>query len=189
MNSPLYIIFNIVVNFALWLIFIRFMLQFASIDKKHPYVKTAYRLSAVVDVFARIFPTAGKGRVSTSALVLMLLLWLIGIAGRANLLNESLGVLELFFLGSIGAVIAFLNALKWTILASVVCSFVVLLSEKIHPLIDLIMDLSTPIIEPFRKISPNLGMIDLAPMIAILTLSLLTTVLRIVGSEIWRSVM
>lgn len=186
MNSPLFILFNMVVNFALWLFFIRFMLQFAGAEKKHPYVAPAYRLTAVVDIFSRIFPTLGKGRLNTAALVLMLLLWWIGIAGRASLLGEQLTALQLFFSGTITAVIAFLEALKWTILASVICSFVVMLSQKIHPVIDLLMQVATPIIEPFRKISPDLGMIDLTPLIAMLVYGLAATMLQIIAQDMWR---
>lgn len=188
MDSPLYVAFGVVINFALWLIFVRFMLQFADINKKHPYVKAAYTLSAIVDVFANIFPTVGKGRVSTSALALLLLLWLIGIAGRASLLGESLTALQLFFMGTMTAIIMFLTALKWTIFVSILCSFIVMFSQKIHPIVDILMDIANPIIEPFRKISPNLGMIDIAPMFAILTLVMSSKIVEIISREIWRSI-
>lgn len=187
-NSPLFVIFSVVINFALWLFFIRFLLQLAAIDKRHPYTKAVWRLSAVVDVFARIFPNVGQGRVSLSAIFLMLLVWLMDISGKAMLLGESLTALQLFFSGTITAIMAFLQGLKYTIIASIVCSFIVLFSQKIHPVIDIIMDLATPIIEPFRKISPNLGMIDLAPMIAFLMLTLSNEVLKIIASRIWQGI-
>lgn len=185
MNSPLFIMFNAVVNFALWLFLIRFLLQFAEVDKRHPYTMVAYQLTAVVDVFSRIFPPLNKGRISTAALVLMLLVWLLGVAGSAAIVGKELTAIELFFKGTITALIMFLNALKWTILASIICSFVVLFSQKIHPLVDIIMQLSNPLIEPFRKITPNLGMFDLAPLIAMLSFSLIATVIRILASELW----
>lgn len=185
MDSPLFIAFNAVVNFALWLFLIRFLLQFAEVDKKHPYSVVAYRLTAVVDIFSRIFPSVNKGRVNTAALVLMLLVWLLGLAGSTAILNQNISAIELFFGGTITALIMFLNALKWTILASIICSFVVLFSQKIHPLIDVIMQLSDPLVEPFRKITPNLGMFDLAPLIAMLSFSLMATVIRILANELW----
>lgn len=185
MNQILYLLFGAVVNFALLLIYLRFMVQLAEIERGHPYVKALYRLTAVVDVFARIFPPVAKGRVSSSALFLLLLLWFIGIAGRASVTGQTLTPLELFFSGSVTALISFFTALRWTIIASILMSFVVLFSQKMHPIIDIVMQLSEPIIAPFRKISPNLGMIDLSPLLAILTLGLLGSVVGVFAQELW----
>ncbi len=184
MNSPLFIAFGVVVNFATWLIFIRFLLQFAGIDKKHPYVAPAYQLTKVVDIFARIFPTLKQGRISLAAIVLLLLLSLIELAGISALLNKPLTAIELFFAGTVGAVIAFLDALRWLILISVVLSFIVMLSNKIHPIVEIVLEMADPIIEPFRKITPNLGMLDLSPLIAMLALGLASRVIEIVAQEL-----
>lgn len=183
--NQVYLIFGAVVNFALWLIYLRFMVQLAEIERGHPYVKALYRLTAVVDVFARIMPPVAKGRVSSSALFLLLLLWFIGIAGRASVLGQSLTPSELFFSGSITAIITFLTALRWTIIASILMSFVVLFTQKMHPIIDIAMQLSEPIIAPFRKITPNLGMIDLSPLLAILALGLLGSLVGLFAQELW----
>lgn len=183
MNTMLLSVFMVVVNVALWLIFLRFVLQLAEVDKKNPYVRPAYHLTAIVDIFARIFPAIGKGRVSTSAIALMLLLWFIQIAGQASISGDSLTALQLFFFGTMTAMMAFCNALKWIILASVVSSFIVLFTQKIHPVIEILLQLATPLIEPFRKITPDLGMIDLAPLIAMLAFGLMATAIRIVASH------
>lgn len=187
MNSPLFVVFGIVVNFATWLIFLRFIFQLAGIEKKQSYGVPIYRLSAVVDVFARIFPDVGKGRVSLSALVLLWLLELIGIAGKASLLQESLTALALFFGGTMFAIVAFLSALKWTILASVIASFSILFSQKVHPIVEIVMQLSEPLIAPFRKITPNFGMLDFAPLFAMLGYGLLSTVVGTIAMHILRN--
>lgn len=185
MNNPLFILFNVVVNFALWLFLLRFLLQFAAVDKKHPYAAVIYRLTAISDLFAHILPNKNKGRINTAILVLMLLLWLLGAAGSALILGKQITAIELFFKGTVSGLLMFLTALKWTILASIVCSFIVLLSQRIHPVIDIIMQLSEPLIEPFRKITPELGMIDLAPLVAMLSFSLATMAIQIVAKELW----
>lgn len=172
MNDPLFVLFNMVVNFATWLIFLRFMLQFAGIDKKHPYVVPAYKLTKVVDVFAHIFPDRKGGRISMAAMALLLLLSWIGFSGNMALLGKDLTALQLFFVGTIQAVMAFLSALKWLIIISVILSFIVMLSNKIHPVVELIMQLADPIIEPFRRITPTLGMLDFSPLVAMLVLGL-----------------
>lgn len=188
MNNPLYAPFVVVVNFALMLIFLRFMFQLAGINKNHPYTKALYRLSAVVDVFGRIFPTLKGGRVNTSALALMLLLWFVNLWGKTHLMGESFTALQFFFLTTTTAIVAFLTALRWVLIASVICSFVVLLSQKIHPIVDITMELAEPIIAPFRKISPNMGMLDIAPLFAFLTIMILIKIIGVLGADIWQKI-
>lgn len=184
MNDPLTIIFNIVVNFALLVIFIRFMFQFAEIDKNHPYTKATYNISAVVSVFGRIFPDLDKGRISLSAVVLMLLLTYIKIAGMASILDKPLDALTLFFAGTLSAILKFITMLKYIVIASVVCSWIIVLANKMHPVMDLIMQMAEPIIAPFRRITPNLGMLDFSTLVAIMALALIELFIEIIGANI-----
>ena len=61
MNSVPFVLTNMVINFALMLLFVRFMIQLADVDSSSPFARATYRLTGVVDVFARIFPTVAKG--------------------------------------------------------------------------------------------------------------------------------
>lgn len=178
-NSPIFIVFNMVVNFASWLIFVRFMLQFAEITRKHPLALPIYRLSAVVDMFSRIFPPLNKGRLSVAAVVLLLLLSLIASAGNHWLLGKPLSALGLVFDGTMVGLMNFLVALKWIVIASVILSFIVLFSNKMHPAVELMMQVADAILEPFRRIVPNLGMLDLSPLIAMLVLGLAERLLAV----------
>ncbi|TWV80933.1 YggT family protein [Moraxella sp. VT-16-12] len=184
MNDPLTIIFNIVVNFALLVIFLRFMFQFAEIDKNHPYAKATYNISAVVSVFGRIFPDLDKGRISLSAVVLMLLLTYIKIAGMASILGKPLDALTLFFAGTLGGILSFVSMLKYIVLGSVIFSWVILLANKMHPVMDLVMQMAEPIIAPFRRITPNLGMFDFSTLVAIMALALIELSIEIIGANI-----
>lgn len=184
MNQPITILFNIVVNFALIICFLRFMFQFAEIDKHHPYAKVTYTLSAVVTVFGRIFPDLAKGRFSTSAVVLMLLLTFIKIAGMASILGKSITPLVLFLSGTLTAILSLIDMFQYIIIASVIISWIIMLAQVMHPLMDLITQMAEPIVAPFRKITPNLGMFDFSTLVAILALSLLEIVIRIIGGNI-----
>lgn len=189
MNHPLTILFGIVVNFALFLIFLRFMFEFAQIDQKHPYSKALYRMSAVVTLFARIFPNLAKGRISLSAIVLMLLLTYIKVAGFASMAGEHLTALTLFFAGTMGAVIAFVKALKYILFASVILSWVILFANKMHPVMDLIMQMAEPIVAPFRRLLPPMGMFDFSTVVALLVLGLIQMVVQILGQNILQTLL
>ena len=86
----LFQIFDMVTTFAMLLVFIRFMLQFAGMDAHNPLVSPAYKATHVVDVFERIFPTVGQGRISLAAIVLMFLIRLIDISGKAALAHHGI---------------------------------------------------------------------------------------------------
>jgi YggT family protein len=184
MNEPLTIIFNMVVNFALFIIFLRFMFQFAQIDSNHPYTKAVNQLSAVVTVFRQIFPDLNKGQISLSALVLMLLLIYIEIAGMASIRGKELSGFVLFFGGTLHAIISFLSALKYIVLGSVVLSWIIMFSGKMHPIMEIVMQMAEPIVAPFRRITPNLGMIDLSTLVALLALGLIEIMIKVVGANI-----
>ncbi|WP_315044080.1 YggT family protein [Faucicola mancuniensis] len=197
-------IFDIVVGCAMLLIFLRFMVQFTGIERKEPQVTFLYQLTQVVDVFARIFPTVGGGRVSLSAVALLFLLRLIFIWGVLDImkidsqyigffnsteynmamidyLNRYFSPYMLFFVAGITLVLDFLRLSQLLIMASFVISWIVFFSDKLHPALALLGNLSEPIIAPFRKIIPPVGMFDLAPMIGFFLIILLETIIQTLG--------
>ena len=95
MNNLLLQIFDLVTTFAMMLVFIRFMLQFAGMDASNPMIAPAYRATHIVDVFGRIFPTVGQGRISIAAIVLMFLIRLIDISGKAALTHKGIAPVPL----------------------------------------------------------------------------------------------
>lgn len=204
MTSIIAGIFDMVVSFAMLLIFLRFMVQFAGIEEKEPQVKFLYQLTKIVDVFARIFPTVGGGRVSLSAVALLFLLRLIFIWGVLDVmklnsefigyfhsteynlamidhLNRYFSPFMMFFVASITLVLDFLRLCEYLIIASFIISWIVFFSEKLHPALALLSSLSEPIIAPFRKIIPPAGMFDFAPMIGFFLIILLQLVIETFG--------
>lgn len=107
MNDMLLQIFDLVTTFAMLLVFIRFMLQFADMDASDPMIAPAYKATHIVDVFGRIFPTVAQGRVSIAAIVLMLLIRLIDISGKAALAHKGIAPVPLFFTGTVSLVLDF----------------------------------------------------------------------------------
>lgn len=184
MNDPIFIFTNMVINFALLVLFLRFIMQFAEVDSGSPYMKATKRMTSVVDVFSSIFPNTGAGRISMSAIALMLLLYWINMAVNAFLLQHPIDALTLFFAGTLQAIIKFLAVLRYIILGSVVASWAIMLFNMSHPIVHLAMQLSEPIIAPFRRFVPNLGMLDLSPIVALFSLLLAEKFIGIVGANI-----
>lgn len=178
MNNMLFQIFDLVTTFAMLLVFIRFMLQFADMDASDPMISPAYKATHIVDVFGRIFPTVAQGRISIAAIVLMLLIRLIDISGKAALAQRGIAPIPLFFVGSLSLVEDFLRMCRYLVIGSIIVSWIVVFTQSSHPIIGIIMRLAEPILAPFRRIIPNFGMIDLSPIAAFLTFILIEKVLQ-----------
>lgn len=75
--------------------------------------------------------------------------------------------------------IPIINLLYWIfwilILIRVVLSFVQI--NPYHPAVQIVYQLTEPILEPIRNIMPRTGMIDFSPLIALLLLGLLRRLL------------
>lgn len=184
MYSLLADIFDVVVGFAILLLALRFMVQFAAIDRTNPYAKVTYQLTPVVDIFGRIFPTLADGRISTAALVLMFLLRLIFLSGNSQLAGQPVEPFQLFYVGSLTLILDFLDMCQTILTASVVANLIINLLQSDRPIWGFIVQLSEPIIAPFRKLLPQTGMLDMGFMAAYGALYLAILFIRIVGKHL-----
>lgn len=184
MNNVLLQIFDLVTTFAMLLVFIRFMLQFAGMDARDPMIAPAYKATHIVDVFGRIFPTVAQGRISIAAIVLMFLIRLIDISGKAALTQQGIAPIPLFFQGSLSLILDFLRMCRYLIIGSIIVSWIVVFTQSSHPIIGIIMNLAEPILAPFRRITPNLGMLDLSPIVAFFAFYLIEIMVGAIASSL-----
>ena len=54
--------------------------------------------------------------------------------------------------------------------ATIILSWVVMFTQSRSPYIEVIQELAEPLLAPFRRLLPNMGMIDLSPIVAFLAL-------------------
>ena len=168
-NSAL--IFGIIINVAILLVFFRFLIQLAAVSPYNPVVLSTIKATKIVDVFGRIFPTVGKGRVNSAALALLVVLYLLKIFGvmylNGAMPNSPIHLLILTFVTMIQDLIRFC---RYLIFATIILSWVVMFTQSRGPYIEVIQELAEPLLAPFRRLLPNMGMIDLSPIIAFLAL-------------------
>jgi YggT family protein len=171
MDSLLLQIFNIVTGVAMLLLFIRFMMQLTQVDPYNPIVMSTIQATRVVDIFNRILPTVGQGRVNLAALGLMVLVRLVDLAGN-HLLNgvtdfwPNVLLLQLIF----GLLDDFLMMCKVLIYVSIISSLVLMFTQNNTPIIMLAMQMTEPLYAPFRRFMPDLGPLDLSPIVALLAI-------------------
>ena len=163
------VIFNMVISVATLLLFFRFMMQLCAVDRYNPVVMSTVRVTHVADVFARILPTLATGRIHLAALVLIVLLRLLELSGNSVLGEVAVsGPAELLVMTIISLLQSFLKFCYWLIFGSIILGWVTAFTQAQSPYIDLVRQLAEPLYAPFRKMLPDLGPIDLSPMIAFL---------------------
>ncbi|MHA3892951.1 YggT family protein [Acinetobacter sp. GXMZU3951] len=171
MGASSALIFGIIINVAILLVFFRFLMQLAAVNPYNPVVMSTAKATKIVDIFGRIFPTLGKGRVNTAALALVVVLYLLKIFGIMYLSgampNSPIHLVILTFVTMIQDLIRFC---RYLIFATIILSWVVMFTQSRSPYIEVIQELAEPLLAPFRRLLPNMGMIDLSPIIAFLAL-------------------
>lgn len=152
------------------LFLLRLLLQWVQADFFNPLSQTIFKLTGpVVEPLHRIFPTLGT--LNTAALMAAILIkwlfaWILVVQGGLGLyeLPKSFivaifeviaGLIEIYFWGIIIVALAsWLDALK-------------------HPHIVLVGQIIEPYLQPFRRIIPPIGIIDISSMIALIGLMIL----------------
>ena len=171
MGASSALIFGIIINVAILLVFFRFLMQLAAVSPYNPVVLSTVKATKIVDVFGRILPTVGKGRVNLAALVLLVVLYLLKIFGvmylNGAMPSSPVHLLILTFVTMIQDLIRFC---RYLIFATILLSWVVILTQSRSPYIEVIQELAEPLLAPFRRLLPNMGMIDLSPILAFLAL-------------------
>jgi YggT family protein len=112
-------------------------------------------------------------------LVLVVLLYFLKVFGMKHLSGQPLGGPIFFVIGTILMMLhALISILKYLLFAYIICSWILMFSQTRSPYIDVIQELAEPMLAPFRKIMPNMGMIDLSPILAFFTLYIAEMMLR-----------
>lgn len=169
------------INVAILLVFLRFLMQLAGINYFNPVVQATMKATRVIDILNRTLPVVAKGRVNLAALILVVILYLLKVWGLSHLAlgveifdatyKNLAGSLSSLLLGTWMAVLdGIISFCRYLIFAAIIMSWVSMLSQNRGPFSEAIQDLAEPLFAPFRKLMPNMGMIDLSPLFAILAL-------------------
>ena len=186
------LLLNVLLNVVILLVFLRFLMQLAGINFFNPVVQSTVKATQFVDVLNRSLPKPAKGRINLAAIILLILLYLV----KVSVLSNMAGGITIFdahyknlasgadslLLGTLMAVTdGVLTFCRYLIFAAIIMSWVTLFTQKSGPFTEAIQELAEPLFAPFRKIMPNMGMIDLSPLLAILALIILGVVMTSVS--------
>ena len=170
-------------SFYLTIVLLRFLLQLARADFYNPITQFAVKATnPLLRPLRRIIP--GWGGIDGAALVLAIIIqaitfFLILIAMNGGV--PSLNPLTLLTWSALNVLDLIVTIYFWSVIAVVVVSWIAPGSN--HPAIQLVAQITEPVMRPVRNLMPSMGGLDLSPIIVFLVLN----VIRVVIDNLQRS--
>lgn len=155
-------------------ILLRLLLQWVRADFYNPLSQFLVKVTNPVLVPARrLIPSIG--RLDTASVVVMLLIQLLQLVAIGLISQTEFGFQFLLLFAIRKLLITLLLTYLVLIIAQVIVSWIA--NQSRHPLIPLIHQLTAPVLQPFRKVVPPLGGIDLSPLFALIAIRFLLLLL------------
>jgi YggT family protein len=164
-------------SFYLTIVLLRFLLQLARADFYNPITQFAVKATnPLLRPMRRIIP--GWGGIDGASLVLAVIIqgitfFLILIALNGGV--PSINPLSLLTWSVLNVLDLIVTIYFWSVIAVVVVSWIA--PQSSHPAIQLVAQVTEPIMRPVRNVIPSMGGLDLSPIIVFLILNVLQVVI------------
>ena len=164
--------------FLLLLVVVRGVMHASRVNFFNPLSQLVVRLTnPLLSPLRTLLPATGRVDWATWVLAIaiqvMILVAIALIAGERWALPDPLVLLLWGVVGVLGLLV---NFYFFALIAMIVVSWIAPGSR--HPAIELIWQISEPVIAPFRTLLPNMGGIDFSPILVFVTLNVLQIALR-----------
>lgn len=165
-----------VIHLYLVVLLLRILLEAAQADFYNPIVQLLVRLTdPLLRPLGKLIPNLG--RLNLSAVVLLYVIQLIGLVILMLISGRAPDPLLLAVLALMRLVRMVLVLYMILILVGVILSWV---GHGVrHPIVPLIFQLTEPVLAPIRRVLPNLGGLDLSPLVAIIGIQFLIILLGV----------
>jgi len=163
---------------VLLLVVLRGILHATRVNFFNPISQLVVRLTnPLLNPLRKVLPA--RGRLDWAAVVLAILLQSLILAGIAWIAGERWalpGLITLIIWGGIGVLGLLVNLYFFVLIAMIVVSWIAPGSR--HPAIELIWQISEPVMAPFRALLPNMGGIDFSPILVFISINVIQIALR-----------
>jgi YggT family protein len=170
------LIFDTVSSLYLMIIILRFIFQMSRADFYNPISQFVVKATNPLLIpFRRIVPSAGG--VDTASIVLAVIFQSLVISIKLLVLGG--GLANPIFIIALSVVMILDMVLEiyfWSLIIMIISSWIAPGSG--HPALVLINQIVEPIMQPFRKILPPMGGLDLSPIFAFLVIQVLEVVVK-----------
>lgn len=165
-QQALIFLINMLSSFYIICLMLRFLLQWVKADFYNPFCQMLIKITkSTLHPLRRVIP--GLFGLDMAALVLMFVVQLVALVLVAKIVDfpitQFIVVVALYKL-----LVTLLHIYLFSIFAMALMSWFV--HDPRHPLYVVLHQLNAPILNPIRRILPDMGGLDLSPMIAIIVL-------------------
>jgi YggT family protein len=169
-----YLLVNTLGGLFILAVLLRFMLQVARADFYNPFTQAIVRVTdPAVRVFRRLIP--GYRGLDFASLVLALVAQCICTALLMVFSGSGMPGVGLVITWSVVGLLSFiLNIYFWSLMISIIASFIAPYSG--HPALVLVRQITEPVMEPFRRLLPSMGGLDLSPIFVFLAIQIIEIV-------------
>ena len=170
------LVLDTVSSLYLMIILLRFIFQLSRADFYNPISQFVVKATNPLLIpLRRIVP--GIGGIDTASIVLVLLFQMLVISLKLLLLGGGLAnPLFLLALSTVMILDLVLKIYFWSLIIMIVASWIAPGSG--NPALMLINQIVEPIMQPFRKVLPPMGGLDLSPIFAFLVIQILDIVVK-----------
>ncbi|CCK74252.1 Conserved hypothetical protein [Oleispira antarctica RB-8] len=167
------LVINTLVGLYLLVVVLRFLLQLVRADFYNPVSQFIVKATNPLLIpLRKVIP--GWGGIDIASLVLALLVQAIAVV-LILLLNGIQPPIQVALWASIGVLSLLLKVYFWGLLITVIASWVA--PNSYNPVLILINQILEPAMKPIRKIMPDMGGIDLSPIIMFLLIQVFEVLL------------
>jgi YggT family protein len=154
---------------------LRMLLGYAGANFYNPLSQFLVKITNPVLVpLRRFIPSIGK--IDTAAVVLALGLTIIKIVLLSLIVFGSVNIIGVLFT----SIIDLIKVVIWVYIISLIVQAVMSWVGSAHgnPVAPLIQSLTDPLLRPVRRVMPNIGALDLSPLVVILILNILLIIIE-----------
>jgi YggT family protein len=172
---------NTLSGLFLFVVVLRFLLQAVKADFYNPLSQFIVKASnPLLLPIRKIVP--GLGGYDIASLVLAILVQLVAISLTLSVLGVwPLPIFNIAIWSVLGTAGIFLDLYFWGLLIIIIISWIA--PNNPNPAIDLLKQIIEPVMKPIRKVMPDMGGLDLSPIIVILILRVAETLLGAVAKS------
>lgn len=175
MTQALYFIISAVANLVILVFLLRFWLPVLRVDFRNPFAQGLLRItSPLIIPVRRLLPPIG--RIDTATVLVLVILQAITVLVLVLLRGFMPPPASIALVVALELVIHSLYLFLFAIIIGVVLSWFA--PQTYNPMVAMVHSVSEPVLRPFRKISPNLGGIDISPLFALILIQATVILLR-----------
>ncbi|GAA6134583.1 YggT family protein [Oceaniserpentilla sp. 4NH20-0058] len=171
---------NALAGFFLFAVLLRFVLQAARADFYNPISQFVVKATnPLVVPLRKIIP--GIGGLDWAAIVLMILVQILAISLSLIIAGYDLPLASIATWALLGTSGMFLKLYFWGLLIMIIASW--LAPQSYNPALLLLRQIMEPVMAPIRKVLPDMGGLDLSPIVLFLVINVFEIVLISMARE------